>query len=98
MGNNSIDEYMKEWIYLYLIIVNLFSFLLFGFDKFKSVRKLWRIPERSLILSAVAGGSIGALAGMWLWNHKKRVAKFKYGIPLVITIQIIIYLLISRYF
>ena len=86
---------MKYQIILtYLIVVNVVAFLTFGVDKWKSKRDKWRIPEAQLIGLAVIGGSIGAWAGMKIWHHKTMHKKFKYGLPAILIIQIILAILI----
>ena len=73
---------------LYFAIVNVVTFVLYGIDKFKAQHARWRIPESVLIGLAVIGGSIGAWLGMMIWRHKTQHKKFKYGIPLILIIQI----------
>ena len=86
---------MKYQIILtYLIVVNVVAFLAFGVDKWKSKRDKWRIPKAQLIGLAVIGGSIGAWAGMKIWHHKTMHKKFKYGLPAILIIQIILAILI----
>ena len=72
----------------YLLAVNIATFLLYGIDKYKAKKGKWRISEATMLLMAVIGGSIGAWAGMRLWHHKTMHKKFKYGIPLIIIMQI----------
>ena len=72
----------------YFLAVNITSFLLYGIDKFKARKNLWRISEATLLTMAAIGGSIGAWAGMRLWHHKTMHKKFKYGIPVIIILQI----------
>ena len=72
----------------YFLAVNITSFLLYGIDKFKARKNLWRISEATLLTMAAIGGSIGAWAGMRLWHHKTMHKKFKYGIPLIIILQV----------
>ena len=72
----------------YLLAVNITSFLLYGIDKYKAKKGRWRISEATLLMMAVIGGSIGAWAGMRLWHHKTMHKKFKYGIPIIIIIQV----------
>ena len=72
----------------YLLAVNITSFLLYGIDKYKAKKGRWRISEITLLLMAVIGGSIGAWAGMRLWHHKTMHKKFKYGIPVIIIMQV----------
>ena len=74
----------------YLLAVNITSFLLYGIDKYKAKKGRWRISEATLLLMAVIGGSIGAWAGMRLWHHKTMHKKFKYGIPVIIILQVAI--------
>ena len=72
----------------YFLAVNITSFLLYGIDKFKARKNLWRISEATLLTMAAIGGSIGAWAGMQLWHHKTMHKKFKYGLPVIIILQI----------
>lgn len=75
-------------ILYYLLAVNITSFILYGIDKYKAKNGRWRISEATLLLMAVIGGSIGAWAGMRLWHHKTMHKKFKYGIPIIIILQV----------
>ena len=77
-----------EEIICYLLAVNIATFLLYGIDKYKAKKNQWRISEATLLTMAAIGGSIGAWAGMRLWHHKTMHKKFKYGIPLIIIMQI----------
>lgn len=79
---------MMKIILGYLLAVNIASFFLYGIDKYKAKKGRWRISEATLLLMAVIGGSIGAWAGMRLWHHKTMHKKFKYGIPIIIIIQV----------
>ncbi len=74
----------------YLLLMNLLAFSVFGIDKRKAVRNRWRIPERTLLLTAALGGSIGALAGMHVFHHKTRKNKFRIGVPAILMLQIVI--------
>ena len=58
--------------------------------KVKAKQGSWRISEVTLLILAVIGGSIGALLGMKVWHHKTMHKKFKYGLPLILIIQIIL--------
>ena len=78
---------MEETI-CYLLAINIATFFLYGIDKYKAKKGRWRISEAILLLMAVIGGSIGAWAGMRLWHHKTMHKKFKYGIPIIIIIQV----------
>ena len=82
-------------VILYLVAINVVTFLLYGIDKFKAKRSKWRIPESVLLGLAVIGGSVGAWLGMMVWRHKTQHKKFKYGIPLILAIQIALLFLVS---
>ena len=77
-----------EEIICFLLAINIATFLLYGIDKYKAKKNKWRISEATLLTMAAIGGSIGAWAGMRLWHHKTMHKKFKYGIPVIIIMQI----------
>ena len=77
-----------EEIICYLLAVNIATFLLYGIDKYKAKKGRWRISEATLLMIAVIGGSIGAWSGLRLWHHQPMHKKFKYGIPLIIILQV----------
>ena len=79
-----------KFILIYLLIVNACAFLLMLADKRKAQKKLWRIPEATLMTSAAIGGSIGALAGMYCFRHKTKHLKFTLGIPAILIAQILL--------
>ena len=79
---------MMNIILYYLLAVNIATFLLYGIDKYKAKKSKWRISEATLLTMAAIGGSIGAWAGMRLWHHKTMHKKFKYGIPVIIILQV----------
>ena len=86
---------MKLWM-IYLIIVNLAALVLMYSDKQRAIRHHWRIPERTLLLSAIIGGSIGAIAGMYLFHHKTRHWYFVIGMPAILVAQIAAWVLLFR--
>ena len=74
---------------IYLLIINAAAYLLMLADKRRAIKKLWRIPEKTLLLFAVLGGSLGALAGMYTFRHKTRKPKFYIGVPAILAAQIL---------
>ena len=74
----------------YLILINIIAFFLMGMDKRKARTGAWRIPEKTLFLSAILGGSIGAIAGMQLFRHKTRHQSFVVGMPVILIVQILL--------
>lgn len=81
---------MANALLYYLIVINVVTFLVYGIDKWKAKQGSWRISEATLLILAVIGGSIGALLGMKVWHHKTQHKKFRYGIPVIIIIQLVI--------
>lgn len=92
-----------HFIIIYLAIVNITAFIMYGIDKWRAVsnrtsrghrksqkKQKIRIPESTLLGIAIIGGSIGALAGMQIWHHKTLHKKFRYGIPFIIIAQVAI--------
>ena len=87
---------MANALLYYLIVINVVTFLVYGIDKWKAKQGSWRILEDTLLIFAVIGGSIGALLGMRVWHHKTMHKKFKYGLPLILLVQIaLIYLILD---
>lgn len=80
---------------LYGIIVNIAGFAAMGIDKRRARRKAWRIPESTLFLIAIIGGSIGSIAGMYFFRHKTLHRSFVWGMPAILILQVlaILYLL-----
>lgn len=80
----------NQIIAYYLIIISIVTFLVYGIDKWKARKAMWRVREASLLMLAILGGSIGAWLGMKVWHHKTQHKKFRYGIPAIIIIQLVI--------
>ena len=80
---------------IWLVLINLVTFFVFGIDKWKAKRKetreaTRRVPEKTLFLLSALGGSIGALLGMKVWHHKTLHRTFRFGIPAILALQIVI--------
>jgi len=82
------DGLMTEIELYYLLAINVVTFIVYGLDKLKAKKAKWRIPEATLLLSAVVGGSIGAWLGMKIWHHKTLHKKFRLGVPAILIAQI----------
>ena len=74
----------------YFIIVNLLGFALMGIDKRKAIKGAFRIPEATLFIVAIIGGSIGSIIGMYAFRHKTRHFSFVFGMPFILVVQIIL--------
>ena len=82
-------------IFIYLLIINAIGFGLMLIDKFKAKKNLWRIPEATLIGVALLGGSLGCLWGMYLVRHKTKHDKFTIGIPFILAVQVMIWVILN---
>ena len=81
---------MIKMITAWLLVINVVSFAMFGIDKWKAKHRKYRIPEAWLMLSAVLGGSVGAVCGMDFFRHKTLHKKFKLGLPLILAVQVLL--------
>ena len=84
------DEHVMIMGLYYLALINLITFVVYGIDKLKAKNGKWRIPESTLLLLAVVGGSIGAWCGMKAWHHKTLHKSFRFGIPAILAVQILL--------
>lgn len=79
-----------KYVIIYLLIINVITFLLYGLDKWRAKKDKWRVPEKTLLLMAAIGGSIGAFAGMKVFRHKTKHAKFVIGVPVIFILQVVL--------
>lgn len=75
-------------IIIYLILINITGFAVMGIDKWKARKQAWRIPEKTLFLISILGGSIGSIAGMYTFHHKTKHWYFVIGMPLILIVQV----------
>ena len=80
----------------YLVIMNIAGFTIMGIDKWKARKHAWRIPEATLFIVAVAGGSIGSILGMYTFRHKTRHWYFVYGMPFILILQVALVVIVLR--
>ena len=78
----------------YFILLNLLGFALMGIDKRKAIKGAFRIPEATLFIVALIGGSIGSIIGMYTFRHKTRHFSFVYGMPAILILQIVFLILL----
>lgn len=74
---------------IYLLVINIVAFLAMGLDKWKARRDKWRVPEKTLFLLVLIGGSIGGILGMTVFRHKTRHWYFRIGFPVILVLQIV---------
>lgn len=86
---------IRDIILIYLVLINVITFVLYGMDKWKAKRNQWRIKESVLLGMAAVGGCFGALAGMYLFRHKTQKAKFYLLVPIFAIIYVGIFFFIG---
>ena len=79
---------MDKLLLTALALLNAAAFAAMGADKSFAVRGKRRIPERTLLLLALCGGSLGALLGMFLFRHKTQHQRFRIGLPVLFLLQV----------
>ena len=83
-------ENITLYFIIYLIIINLIAFIAMYLDKRKARYGKWRIPEQSLFILALIGGSIGAIVGMYTFRHKTKKFRFSIGFPVILILQVVL--------
>ena len=84
-----------KYILIYLGVINLIGFFAMFLDKQKAKRGKWRIPEKTLFLLAIIGGSLGTTLGMHVFRHKTKHWYFKFGMPMILIVQIVLIIYFS---
>lgn len=88
---------MIEALTYYLLAINVITLIVYGVDKFKAIKNMWRIPELTLLGLAAAGGALGAWLGMKMWHHKTQHRKFTILVPLFIVVWVVgVYWLLNQ--
>lgn len=79
---------IEKILLIYLVLVNVAAFAMYGIDKRKAIKDQWRIPEKTLLLAALLGGSFGAFTGMQMFHHKTKHWKFLLGVPACMILHV----------
>ena len=88
MNVNLEEIFTIKNIIIYLIIINIITFLAMFIDKRRAKRGEWRIKEGTLLGLAILGGSIGGIAGMYVFRHKTKKLGFTIGFPAILITEI----------
>jgi len=93
-----IDFYNSYFLLVwYLAIINLVTFFVYGLDKAKAEGQSWRVKETKLLLLALIGGTVGAMAGMKIFRHKTKKIGFLLPFVVILALQIgILYLVLTK--
>ena len=94
IGIFSIPEFILS---VWLMIINITAFFMYGIDKRKARKNKWRIKEKTLIITAYIGGAMGAFVGMLLFHHKTKHVKFVLLVPLALIIWIVLAIMVFVY-
>jgi len=94
LRNDTMVLTLKQIVLIYLAMINVVTFFVYGIDKWKSQHNRWRVPESMLLGLAAIGGSVGAWLGMKAWHHKTQHKKFKYGVPVILVVQVALVIVI----
>ena len=89
---------MEKYIAIYVGVMNILGYMSMWADKKKAIKGKYRIPEKTLFLIAILGGSIGSIIGMNKFRHKTKHWYFKYGMPTILILQIIAICVSWHYF
>ena len=81
---------------IYLIIINITTFVVFAVDKIRAIRGAWRTSEATLFGLSLAGGSLGGILAMQICRHKTKHLSFTLGLPLILIVQIVILMCIKN--
>ncbi len=79
-----------SYMWIYLLIINVVNFVLFGVDKKRARKREWRIPESALLFISLLGGALGGIIGMNFYKHKTKKMKFTIAMPIILILNIII--------
>ena len=81
---------------IYFLVITVVTFIVCGWDKFAAGKQMRRVPEKTLFLLSIIGGSVGMYAGMLTFRHKTQHWYFKFGIPAIIVLQVVLILFLWR--
>jgi len=91
LNNTGLITYLTPInVIVYLLVINLIGILIMYIDKRKAKYGRWRIPEKTLLIIALLGGSIGTMVGMHWFRHKTKKLKFTLGFPTILISEIVI--------
>ncbi len=92
------DKTLTIFVLIYLLIINIVGLIIMKVDKVKAIKHKWRIKESTLFLVSVIGGSIGTLAGMYLFRHKTKHWYFVIGMPFILICHVALFIYIKAAF
>lgn len=82
----------KKAVIIYILVINVFAFIIMGLDKEKAKKNHWRIKESTMFMAAFLCGAAGILLGMKVFHHKTKKPTFEFGIPILLILNIFIFI------
>lgn len=79
---------MLKYYVPWMLVMNLLDFFLMWLDKRRAKKHRWRVAERTLLLVAALGGSLGGLLGMYAFHHKTKHPKFYITMPILLVLHL----------
>lgn len=84
---------LVQFFIIYLVIINFLGFIIMGIDKLKAKRGSRRISENTLFMFTILGGGVGTILGMYIFRHKTKKKKFTVGMPIILIIEVLLFIL-----
>ena len=81
---------------IYFLAINIMLFVVMGVDKYRAIRRRWRIPEATLFILALVGGACGGTVGMYSFRHKTKHWYFAVFFPLLALAQLALYFFVYK--
>ena len=90
-GNPVANKIVFGIVAAYILAINIAALYMFVSDKKKAKSKKYRTPEKTLLRVCIFGGAIGGMIGMSTAHHKTNITKFKFTVPALFIIQLLVY-------
>lgn len=84
---------LVQFFIIYLVIINFLGFIIMGIDKMKAKRGSRRVPENTLFMFTILGGGVGTILGIYIFRHKTKKKKFTVGMPIILIIEVLLFIL-----
>jgi uncharacterized membrane protein YsdA (DUF1294 family) len=81
-----------EILMVVYLIINIIGVVLMKVDKQRAIKHKYRIPEKTLWLTALCGGAVGTTIGMQIFRHKTKHLSFKIGFPFLAVVEVILFI------
>lgn len=90
-SNNKANFILFTLIVIYLLFINIKSYVIFAKDKKSAIKNKQRIPERVLFNHMWMGGAVGSALAMFLLRHKTQHKNFTVTVMILLFVQLLIF-------